>query len=126
MLPGKDGTTVTFILPSATSLLVSFPIRLNSIFLRAFITFPFLLTMFTAEVFFNPSQVTKCPSRIMMNTARLRAYINPFPNLSRCPLPQLPRQIMTSSMQLKILVSLKPFVTYLAHEPIRRHKRRRR
>lgn len=31
--PGKDGTTVTFVFPSATGLLMSFPIRLDCILL---------------------------------------------------------------------------------------------
>lgn len=54
-IPGKKSTTVTFILPSTTSLRMGFPIGLNSIFLRTFVTLPFLLTVLPAKMLLDAS-----------------------------------------------------------------------
>lgn len=119
--PRKEGTTITLILPSTTNLNMSLPIRLNSIFLRTFITFPLLFTMFSTKMLLNSSQISQSSRRIMMNTARFRTNINPLPNLFARSLPQLPWQVMASSMKLKILISLKSFVAYFAYESVCRH-----
>lgn len=118
-LPREDGSTVTSILFSATGLRVSLPIRLNSINLGTFVTFPFFFTMFSAKMFLNSSKVTKCPRGMMMNTCWLRANIGFFLVFFVVPLLQFPWKIMTSPMKLKILVPLKTLVTNLTHKSIR-------
>lgn len=119
--PGKNSPTVTFVFPSATSLLMCLPIRLNSIFLRALVTFPFFLSMLSAKMFFDASKVSQCSARVVVNTSRFGADIDPLLNLSRCSLSKLPWKIVASPMQLKVLVSLEPFVTYLTHKTVRGH-----
>jgi hypothetical protein len=55
--PGEDGATVALVFSSATGLQMSFPIRLNGVLLGAFLTFPFFLTMFSAEMLLNPGKI---------------------------------------------------------------------
>lgn len=102
---------------------MSLPIRLHCIFLGALVTFPFFLSMFAAEVLFNAGEISQCPSRVVVDASRLGAYINPFSNLSGGSLPELPWKIVASSVQLKVLVPLKPFVTDLTHKSVGCHQR---
>jgi hypothetical protein len=57
--PREECTTVTTILFGTTSLGVSFPIRLNSVTLRAFIAFPLLFTVFTVIMFLDSGEVSE-------------------------------------------------------------------
>jgi len=50
----RKGATVTSVLPSVTDLRVGFSVRLNSISLGAFVTFPLL----SAKVLLDPSQIS--------------------------------------------------------------------
>lgn len=116
--PRKDGATITLILTSPTSLEVGFPIRLNSILLSTTITLPVLLAVFTAEVLLDAGEIPKSSTWVMVDAGGFRAHIHPLSFGSF--LPELPWQIMPSSVQLQILVSLKPLPADLAHEPVRR------
>lgn len=119
--PRKHRAAVTFILSGTANLGVSFPIRLNCIFLGAFLAFPLLLTVLSAEVLFNSGEITQRSRRVMVDTRWFRADIHPLPHLLARPLPQLPWQIVTSPVKLQILVPLKPFVANFAYESVRRH-----
>ena len=126
-VPREKGSTITSVLSSATSLGMSFPIRLNSVPLRTLITFPFLLAMLSTKVLLDSRQVPKSPQWIMMNTACFWTHINFLPyNLFVSSLLQFPWQIVPSFVKLKILISLKPLAADLAYESIRRHQRLRR
>ena len=56
--PGKDGATVTFVFLCSAYFGMGFPIRLNSIFLGALLTFPLLVAVLSAKVLFNASEIT--------------------------------------------------------------------
>ena len=58
-LPREDGTTVTAILFGTTSLRVSFPIRLNSVTLRAFLAFKLLLTVLPVIMLLDTGEVSE-------------------------------------------------------------------
>lgn len=119
--PREDGATITFVLPSAASLGVSLQIRLHCILFRAFLTFPFLFAVFSEEVLLDASEISQCSAWIMVNTCDFWAYVYSFPCLNVCSLLELPWQVMTSAMELEVLVPLKAFVTYLANEAVPRH-----
>ncbi|MFS8012059.1 hypothetical protein Hanom_Chr14g01316301 [Helianthus anomalus] len=74
--PGEKGTTVTLVLSGATSLGMSFPVRLNCILLGTFFTLPFLLSVFPAIMFLDTGKISKCPRRIMMDTCFFGANID--------------------------------------------------
>lgn len=76
MIPGEESATVTSVLPSAASLRMGFPVRLNSVSLRALLALPFLLAMFSRVVLFDSSKVTKSPRRVMVDASGLRAQID--------------------------------------------------
>lgn len=52
------------------------PIGLNSVTLRAFITFPFLLAMFSGEVFLDAGQIAQGSTRVVVHAAGLWANIH--------------------------------------------------
>lgn len=97
------------------------PVGLNRITLRTLVALPFLLTVLPTEVFLDARKVSQRPGRIMMHAARLRADINPLPDLFARPLSQLPGQVMASPVELQILVPLESFVADFAHETVGRH-----
>lgn len=78
--------------------------------------------MFSAEMLLNPREITQSSRRIVMNTRRFRTNIHPLPHLLAWPLPQLPWQIVPPSMELKILIPLKPLVAYFTYKSVRRHQ----
>lgn len=97
---------------------MGFPIRLNSVFLRTLIAFPLFLAVLSAKVLFNPSQIAESSRGIVMNTRSLRADINLLLDLITGPLSELPWEIVTSPVKLKILIPLKPFIANLANKSI--------
>ncbi|KAF7814122.1 reverse transcriptase [Senna tora] len=68
-------------------------------------------------------QVPQCPCWVMVHTRGFWAHIHLLPHLFVCSLLQLPWQVVASSVKLKILVSLKPFVADLTDEPVCRQER---
>lgn len=119
--PGENGATVALILASAAALGMSFPIRLNGVFLRTLITLPLLFAVFPAVMFLDSSQITESAIRVVMNAARFRTYVHSFPYFAIRSLPELPRQVVPSSVELEVLVSLETFVTDLTDEPVPCH-----
>jgi len=124
--PGENGSAIALILSIAADFGVRFPIRLNGVFLGAFVAFPLLLTVLPAEVLLDPRQVPQGSRRVVVHARWFGTHVHSLPYLLGGPLPQLPRQVVTSPMKLQILVPLKSFVAYLAHEPVRRQQRLRR
>lgn len=118
--PGEDATTVTRMSPSATSFEMSFVIWLNSITFRASLTNPLLMiTVFSSEMFFYSDKISKSMTRIMVKTTGFRANIDSFLHLYVVvSLQKLPWNLVTSSMHLEILISLKPLVTDLTYVSI--------
>lgn len=88
--PGKQSSTVTFVLSGATNLRVSFPIRLHRVLLRALIAFPFLLPVFPAKMLLYPREIAESPRRIVVDAGRLRTDVNPLFHFLARSLPQLP------------------------------------
>lgn len=79
---------------------MSFPIGLNGISLGALLTLPFLLAMLSGEVLFDTSKITESPRWVMVDASGLRAKIH-FPLHFFCTLLlKLPRQVVSSSVQL--------------------------
>lgn len=72
------------------------PVGLNSVSLRALVTLPLLLTVLSAKVFFNTSQVAQSTRRVVMHTRGLRADVDAFANLLAGPLPKLPGQVVSA------------------------------
>ena len=118
MLPGKKGSTVTLILSSPTGLGVSFPIRLDSIFLRTLLTLPLFLSMFSAEMLLYSGEVSKSSRRVMVDAGLLGANINLLLHLLVQSLLELPGKVVTPSVKLQILVSLETLVAYFADETV--------
>lgn len=121
-LPGEDGTTVTFVFPSTTDLGMGFPVRLNSVSLGAFFTFPFLLAVFSRVVLLDASEITQCSTWVMVDAGRLWTHINALSNFCAWPLLQLPRQVMPTPVQLQILIPLESFAAYFTHESVSCHQ----
>lgn len=124
--PSKQGSTVTFVLSGAAGLHVSLPIRLHCVLLGAPLALPLFLAVLSAEVLLNPGEIAQRSGRVVVHARRLRADVNPLLNFRRGSLPQLPRQVVASPVELKVLVPLEPFVADLAHETVRRHQSFRR
>ena len=62
----------------------------------------------------------------MVHTTRLGADINLLFSLFAGALPQFPREVVTTPMQLQVLVALEALVADLADETISGHQRPRR
>jgi len=124
--PGKEGSAITAVLAGAAGFGMSFPVGLNSVSLGALVALPLLLSMLAAKVLLYASQVAQSARRVVMHTGGLRADVDALANLLAGPLPQLPGQVMAPSVQLQVLIPLKPFVTNLAHKSIGRHQCSRR
>lgn len=95
------------------------PVRLNGVLLRAPLALPLFLTVLSGVVLFDTGEIAECPSRIVMDTRRLRTDVNSFTNLITRPLSELPRQVVAASVKLQVLISLESFVADLAHESVR-------
>lgn len=127
IIPWEEGATVTFVFSCTTCFCVSFPIRLDCIFLGTFFTFPLLLTVLSTEVLFYTSEVSKSSRRIMVDATLLWTDVNfLLDNIFVWSLSKLPWKVVPSSVKLKILISLKTFVAYFTDESVCRHERLRR
>ena len=73
-------------------------------------------------MFLDSSEIAKRSGRIVVNTGGLWTNVNSLADLFRRPLPELPWQVMTSPVKLKVLVALEAFVADLTHETIRSEK----
>lgn len=121
--PREEGATITSILASTTSLGVSLPIGLNSVTFATFLTLEFLFTMLPGVVLLDASEVAEGASRVMVDTSRLGAQVDLFLNLVFVGLlSQLPRQVVSSPMKLKILLPLESFVAHFAYETVCCHQ----
>lgn len=118
MLPGEESAAVTPVFSGATSFGMRFPIRLNSVFLWTLFTFPLLLAVFSAKVLLDSSQISQSPWWIMMHTRYFWTYIDLLSDFFACSLLQLPWQVVSSSVKLKILISLKTLVADLTYESV--------
>lgn len=102
------------------------PIGLYGVFLGAPLALPLLLAVLSTEVLFYSRQIAKGSCRVVMHAGGLRAHIDPLPDFFGCSLPQLPRQVVASPMELQVLITLEPFVADLAHETVGCEERCRR
>ena len=82
--------------------------------------------MFSTEVFLDAGEVSERPRRVMVDTGWLWAEVHFASDLFGVLLSQLPWQVMPSSVQLEVLLSLEALVAYLTDEPICRHESLRR
>lgn len=98
---------------------MSFPIRLNRVFLRTLVAFPLLLAVFSTKMLLYPRKIPQSSRRVVMYARSFRAHIDPLFDLLARPLSELPWQIMTPTMKLQILIPLKPFVANFTYESIR-------
>ena len=100
---------------------MSLPVRLHGIALCTLVTLPLLLSVLSAEVLLYASQVPESPAGVVVHAVWLGAYVHPLLPLRGRPLLQLPRQVVPSPVELKVLISLEPLMTHLTNVPIRRH-----
>jgi len=126
LLPGKNGSTVTSIFSSTTGFWVSFPIRLNRIYLWALFTFPLLLSMLSAVVFLDSCKIPEGPRGVVVNAWRFRANVGFLFYLFTVPLLQLPGEVMAPPVKLQVLISLETLVTDLTNKSISGQKGLRR
>ena len=105
---------------------MSLPIGLHGILLRTLFAFVLLLSVLAGKMLFDASQVPKRTSWIVMKAGGFGTNVDFLLHFRAASLPEFPRQIMASPMQLQVLVSLKTFMADFADESIRRQKRSRR
>jgi len=125
LIPREQGAAVASVLSAAASFRMSFPVRLHSVFLRAAFAFPRFLAVFSAEVLLDAGEVAQRPGRVVVDARWLGAHVHFLPRFLAPSLPQLPRQVVTAPVKLQVLIALETFVTDLANETVRRHKRLR-
>lgn len=117
--PGENSSTVAFVFSCTASLGMSFPVRMYSVLLWTPFTFPFLLTVFPAEMLLDSGKVTKCPSRVVVDTGGFRAHVDALSDhVSAASLPELPWKVVSSSMKLKVLVSLETLVANFTYKSV--------
>ncbi|KAL0924056.1 hypothetical protein M5K25_004861 [Dendrobium thyrsiflorum] len=121
-LPREESAAVTAVLTRAADLGMGFPIGLYGVLLRALIALPFLLAVLTAEVLLDAGEVTESTGRVMVDARDLGADIDFFPHFLARSLLELPRKVVASPVELKVLVSLEAFVADLADEAICCHQ----
>ena len=124
--PRKESSAVAAILPCSACLHVSLPIRLHGILLRTLLAFVLLLSVLAGEMLFYACKVPERTSRVVMEAAWLRTDVDFLLDFRAASLSELPRQIMSSPVQLQVLVSLKSFVAYFANKSVGCQKRPRR
>jgi|APAra0007618257_1042622.scaffolds.fasta_scaffold11224_1 hypothetical protein len=111
-LPREDGTTVTSILFGTTGLRVSFPIRLNSVTLRALIALPLFLTVLPIVMLLDSGEVSESTCGVMVDARGLRTKVHLPPHLFVGLLFQLPWKVVSPPVELQILFPLEPFVAH--------------
>ena len=79
---------------------MGFPIGLNRVFLGAFLALVLLLAVFTRVVFLDPGEVPECPGMLVVDAGRLGAKIDLSLHFFRGFLLELPRKVVSSSMEL--------------------------
>lgn len=79
--------------------------------------------MFPAEVLLDPGEVPKSPGRVVVNTGLFRAYVDfLFYLIFVSPLLEFPWKIVSSSVELQILVPLETFLADFTDESVGSHE----
>lgn len=77
--------------------------------------------MFSEEMLLDASEIAQCSSWVMVDARRLWTNVNLLTRLSARSLLELPWQVVASTVQLQVLVPLKPFVADFADESVSGH-----
>lgn len=101
---------------------MSFPVRLHRVFLGALVTFPGFLAVLPEKVLFDARKIPECPRWIVVDAGGFGADIDSLNDLSARSLLKLPWQVVTSSVELEVLVPLEPLLTNFTYKPVCGHQ----
>lgn len=115
--PGKHTATVAGMSSGATGLEMGLVIGLYGVAFGALVAHPLLVVaVFPPEMFLDSDKIAERVARVVVETTRLRADKHSLLHLILYfPLQQLPRNLVSSSVHLQILVSLEALVADLAY-----------